>query len=339
MLDPQTCLELLTPAEMGEADRMTIAGGVPGPVLMEAAGLAVADEAARLARARGRIVVLCGPGNNGGDGFVAARLLAGRGFPVELGLLGPREALRGDAAEAAARYAGEAFPTSAVALDGAALVIDALFGAGLARDLDGEAKAVVERINAFARAGGRVLAVDTPSGVDGATGRVRGVAVEATASVTFFRLKPGHLLEPGRALCGAIRLADIGIPASVLARIGPNAFVNGPNLWGEALPRLDARSHKYARGAALVLSGGAHQTGAARLAARAALRAGAGIVAVASPPESVAVNAAHLTAVMVAPFPDPAASRGFSPTRAGARWRSAPAPGSGRKRAGSSRRR
>ena len=94
MLDPLTSPDVLTPTEMGEADRMTIAGGTPGLALMEAAGLAVADEAARLARSRGRIVVLCGPGNNGGDGFVAARLLGERGYPVELGLLGRREALR-----------------------------------------------------------------------------------------------------------------------------------------------------------------------------------------------------------------------------------------------------
>jgi NAD(P)H-hydrate epimerase len=312
---------------MSEADRMTIASGTPGPVLMEAAGLAVADEAARLARSRGRIVVLCGPGNNGGDGFVAARLLAERGFPVELGLLGYREALKGDAADAAARFAGSIFPAAEVALDRAACVIDALFGAGLARDIDGEAKALVERINLYARRNGRVLAVDTPSGVDGATGRVRGAAVEATASVTFFRLKPGHLIEPGRTLCGAIRLADIGIPASVLPQIAPKAFVNGPLLWGGVLPRLDFRSHKYARGAALVLSGPAHQTGAARLAARAALRAGAGIVAIASPPDSVAVNAAHLTAVMVAPF---SGLSGFETLLADARRRAvALGPGAG----------
>ncbi len=302
MLDPLKFPDLLTPAEMGEVDRMTIAGGTPGLVLMEAAGLAVADEAARLARSRGRIVVLCGPGNNGGDGFVAGRLLGERGYPVDLGLLGRREALKGDAAAVAARFAGPVLPPAAIDLDGAACVIDGLFGAGLARDIEGDARALVERINAYARTGGRVLAVDTPSGVDGATGKVRGAAVEATASVTFFRLKPGHLIEPGRSLCGAIRLADIGIPASVLPAIAPSAFVNGPALWRAALPALDFRSHKYARGAALVLSGPAHQTGAARLAARAALRAGAGIVALASPPDAVAVNAAHSTAVMVAPF-------------------------------------
>ena len=166
-----------------------------------------------------------------------------------------------------------------------------------------------------------------PSGLDGETGKVRGVAVEATASVTFFRLKPGHLLEPGRALCGAIRLADIGIPASVLPEIAPKTFVNSPVLWRQALPRIGPESHKYTRGAALVLSGPAHQTGAARMAARAALRAGAGIVAVASPLESVAVNAAHLTAVMVAPFSGP---RGFEALLADERRRAiALGPGAG----------
>jgi len=327
MLDPLKHPELLTPAEMGEADRMTVAAGTPGSALMEAAGLAVADEASRLARSRGRIAVLCGPGNNGGDGFVAARLLGSRGFPVDLGLLGRREALRGDAAQAAARFAGAVLPAGAVDLSDAACVIDALFGAGLARDIDGEARTLIERINAYARAGGRTLAVDTPSGVDGATGKIRGVAVEATATVTFFRLKPGHLLEPGRSLAGAIRLADIAMPASVLPRIGPTSFVNGPAVWRGSLPRLDYRSHKYARGAALVLSGPSHQTGAARLAARAALRAGAGIVTLASPLEAVAVNAAHMTAVMVAPF---AGASGFEALLADARRRAvALGPGAG----------
>ncbi len=302
MLHPSTFPHLLTPAEMGEADRMTIAGGTPGVVLMERAGLAVADEAARLARSRGRIAVICGPGNNGGDGFVAARLLARRGYAIELGLLGSRHGLRGDAAIAAARYEGKVVAAGAIDLDGVDCVIDALFGAGLARDIEGEAATIVERINGFAGAGGRVLAVDVPSGVDGESGKVRGVAVRATASVTFFRLKPGHLLLPGRALCGAIRLVDIGIPASVLTRIAPQTFVNSPAVWRRALQRPDADSHKYARGAVLVLSGPAHQTGAARLAARAALRSGAGIVALASPLPAVAVNAGHLTAIMVAPF-------------------------------------
>jgi ADP-dependent NAD(P)H-hydrate dehydratase / NAD(P)H-hydrate epimerase len=302
MHDPMAFPELLTPAEMSKADRFAIAAGTPGIALMERAGLAVADEAARLAKSRGRIAVLCGPGGNGGDGFVAARLLALRGYAVEVGLLGRRDGLKGDPALAAARYEGPVLDAAAVDLESADCVIDALFGAGLARDIDGEAKAIIERVNGFARAGGRVLAVDVPSGIDGETGKVRGAAVEASASVTFFRLKPGHLLQPGRALGGAIRLANIGIPEAVLAPISPKAFVNAPAVWGEVFPRPNAASHKYARGAVLVLSGAGHRTGAARLAARAALRAGAGIVTVASPPDAVAVNAAHLTAVMVSPF-------------------------------------
>jgi len=302
MRDPEAFPELLTPAQMSRADRFAVSAGTPGVALMERAGLAVADEAARIARSRGKIAVLCGPGGNGGDGFIAARLLSARGYAVELGLLGPREALRGDPALAAARFSGPALDAAAVDLESADCVIDALFGAGLARDIEGQAKAVIERVNGFKRGGGHVLAVDVPSGVDGETGKVRGAAVEASASVTFFRLKPGHLLMPGRALCGAIRLADIGIPEAALAPIAPQAFVNAPGLWIEALPRPNAESHKYARGAVLVLSGPGARTGAARLAARAALRVGAGIVTLASPPDAVAVNAAQLTAVMVAPF-------------------------------------
>jgi hydroxyethylthiazole kinase-like uncharacterized protein yjeF len=302
MLDPLAHPELLTPAEMSEADRFAVAAGTPGIALMERAGLAVADEAARMTKSRGRIVVFCGPGGNGGDGFIAARVLKQRGYAVELGLIGRREALRGDPALAASRYDGQVLDATAVDPGSADCVIDALFGAGLARDIEGQAKTIIERVNAFARARGRVLAVDVPSGIDGGTGKVRGVAVEASASVTFFRLKPGHLLLPGRMLCGVIRLADIGIPDAALARIAPQAFVNAPAVWRGALPHANAESHKYARGAVLVLSGAAHRTGAARLAARAALRSCAGIVTLASPPDAVAVNAAHLTAVMVAPF-------------------------------------
>ena len=294
--------ELLTPAEMGEADRLTISGGVPGIVLMERAGAAVAEEAVRRARSRGRVVVLCGPGGNGGDGFVAARLLADWGYRVELFLLGDHLSLRGDPALAAARWSGEARPAADFDPVGADLVIDALYGAGLSRDVDGLARECIERINAVGAAGGPVVAVDVPSGLDGATGAVRGVAVRATSSVTFFRFKPGHLLLPGRDHAGALVLADIGIGEAALSRIRPRARANGPAVWGALLPRPGAVSHKYTRGAALILSGPAHRTGAARLSARAALRVGAGIVGLASPEESVVENAAHVTALMIEPF-------------------------------------
>ena len=289
---------LLTTDEMGRADALTIARGRPGSVLMENAGRAVA-EAVTARFPPGPVAVLCGPGNNGGDGFVAARLLAEQGWPVTLFLLGPRDGLKGDAAEAAARWPGEMRPLTADAADGAALVIDAIFGAGLARDVDG---IVAELIDRVAAAGLPVAAVDVPTGLDGDSGQPRGTAFKATLTVTFFRLKPGHLLLPGRRLCGELKVADIGIPSDVLGEIAPQTFIDHPPLWAADFPRPSVDGHKYTRGHAVVVSGGAGHTGAARLAARGALRAGAGLVTVATPPAALLVNAAHLTAIMLAPF-------------------------------------
>lgn len=296
-------LELLTPEEMAQADRLTIEAGTAGIVLMEAAGQAVADQVQHMLSAgERRVVILCGPGNNGGDGFVAARLLREAGLDVTVGLLGDRAKLSGDARLAAEAWTGRLTSAALVKLDETDLVVDALFGAGLSRDLDGRARSIVERLNAWRGAHGRkVIAVDMPSGIDGATGAVRGVAVEADASVTFFRLKPGHLLLPGRTLCGKIVLAQIGIAPQVLAAVRPTAYVNQPALWHAALPSLLATGHKYTRGHAVAFSGAPHRTGAARLSARAALRAGAGLVTLLSPRASLAVNAAHLTAVMLTP--------------------------------------
>lgn len=288
--------ELLTTREMGRADALTSAGGAPGSLLMDRAGRAVADAVSRSHPVGSRVLVLCGPGNNGGDGFVAARVLAGRGYRVELALLGSRERLTGDAAGAAALWNGAVASLSEAAPEKADVVVDALFGAGLARDLDGAAAAAVQRLNAAARP---VVAVDVPSGLDGDTGQVRGVAAKATETVTFFRLKPGHLLFPGRGLCGKVRLADIGIQADVLGDIAPCRFRNDPALWPGVVSAPPAEGHKYGRGHAVVVSGPIDATGAARLAARGALRVGAGLVTVASPPAALAVNAAALTAVMV----------------------------------------
>lgn len=287
-------LELLTTAEMAEADRLTIAGGVPGIELMEAAGAAVAQVAATLAP-EGPILVLCGPGNNGGDGFVAARRLRAAGREVVLHLLGNPAQLRGDAKAAFEGWGG---PTHSADLPvpRTGLVIDALFGAGLDRPLAGRAAGVVAEVNA---SGVPVLAVDVPSGLPGDTGQPLGPVIDATATVTFFRLKPGHLLHPGRSLCGDVTLADIGIPASVLPQIGPRAWRNGRALWARYMRAPAAGDHKYRRGHAAVVSGGMARTGAARLAATAALRAGAGLVTLASPPDALAVNAHHLTAVML----------------------------------------
>jgi ADP-dependent NAD(P)H-hydrate dehydratase / NAD(P)H-hydrate epimerase len=286
---------LLTPAEMGAADRAAQDGGVASLTLMEAAGRAVADVVLRRWSQR-PVAVLCGPGNNGGDGFAAARRLQAAGWKVRLGLLGSRAELSGDAKEMAGRWQGRVEKLGPALLDGAGLAIDAIFGAGLARPLQGEARAMVE---ALAKSGLPSVAVDVPSGLDGASGEVRGAAAPAAVTVTFFRKKPGHLLLPGRDLCGEIELADIGIPASVLNAIKPKSFENGLPLWLGAYPWPLPASHKYSRGHALVL-GGATMTGASRLAARAAQRAGAGLVTVAAPAKSWPVYAASLESVLVA---------------------------------------
>lgn len=293
--------EILTVSQMRAADAAAIAAEAragspePGFVLMRRAGEAVAHEAAGMA-AGGRIVVLCGPGNNGGDGYVAAGALARRGFPVDVARLGPAPAPKSDAGRAAAAWTGSVLRLHEVDLAGAALVIDALFGAGLTREVEGEARHALERAVGLEIP---ILAVDVPSGVDGDTGGVRGFAARAAATVTFARLKPAHLLQPGRALCGRVVLADIGIADAAIAGTGARTRVNGPALWRGSFPRLTDGSHKYTRGHAVVLSGGVLHTGAARLAARGALRAGAGLVTLASPPDALATNAAHLTAVML----------------------------------------
>ena len=285
--------ELLTAAEMAEADRRTVAGGMPGMTLMEAAGRAVAEAVATLAP-EGPVLVVAGPGNNGGDGFVAARRLLAGGRDVRVALFGEPDRLRGDARVAFERWPGEVLPPAG-GLPEAAVVVDALFGAGLARPLEGLAAALVEAISRAPK----VLAVDLPSGIDADTGAVRGAAVRAIATVTFFRKKPGHLLYPGRGHCGRLTLADIGIDPAVLDAIAPRAFENAPALWQAAVRPPAPEDHKYRRGHALVVSGGMARTGAARLAATAALRAGAGLVTLLSPPDALAGNAAHLTAVML----------------------------------------
>jgi ADP-dependent NAD(P)H-hydrate dehydratase / NAD(P)H-hydrate epimerase len=292
-------MRLLTVAAMGRVDAAAIEAGVPGATLMESAGAAVAARAHARLPEGGRVRVLCGPGNNGGDGFVAARRLAEAGYAVALHLLGDRAALKGDAAGAAEAWTGPVHVPPSDGLPPCDLVIDALFGAGLSRDLDGAARALVETVNA---GGVPVLAVDVPSGVDGDTGAVRGAAIRAVETVTFVAFKPGHLLQPGRGLCGELSLADIGAgPAALEAGLAacPPLYRSGPDLWAGAMPRLTGDSHKYTRGHALVLSGPATKTGAARLAARGALRVGAGLVTVASPAAALAENAAHLTAIML----------------------------------------
>src|SRR5213075_3177742 len=253
-----------------------------GTLLMENAGRAVADAVSRR-WPKQKTLVLCGPGNNGGDGFVAARVLAERGWPVRLALVGAREKLIGDAT----------------------LIIDAIFGAGLARPIEGVAREVLAAVEAARLP---VVAVDMPSGVDGASGAVLGIAPKAALTVTFFRRKPGHLLLPGRSHCGETVGAPIGIADTVLDQIRSEVLANHPDWWRDDFPWPLPESHKYTRGHALV-AGGAVMTGAARLAARAAAGLGAGLVTVGAPEPAFPIYAAALTGIIVQPAGDLGAFR------------------------------
>ncbi|MEY4858698.1 MAG: hypothetical protein RLZZ235_865, partial [Pseudomonadota bacterium] len=251
--------ELLTPAEMARADALALQRGFAVEVLMEAAGRAVARAIQTRFRPC-RALVLAGPGNNGGDGYVAARYLEQAGWPVAVAPMAPPRP--GSAAgAAAARWRGLIVPFSEHEIARAGLIVDALFGAGLTRPLTPEVIHLLQAVRA------PMVAVDVPSGLDGATGQVLGFAPQAALTISFFRLKPGHLLLPGRTLCGETLLADIGLPEAVLQEIAPRCWRNAPALW--RLPGLEASAHKYTRGHLTILAG-ATMPGAARLAAMAA---------------------------------------------------------------------
>lgn len=284
--------EILSVAQMTAADRAAVASGTPTQVLMERAGAAVA-EAVRTRYDRRPVVIWCGPGDNGGDGYVAARHLKRRGWHVVVEAAYPpsTEAARW----AASRWKGEVRPLSVQPASGA-LYIDALFGAGLSRPLEGEVARLARACEDLTL---DIVAVDTPSGVHGDTGRSLGeLAFRASATVTFHRRKPAHVLIEGRKVCGEIVVADIGLgPVE-----GVDLFENEPGLWSARFPWPALDAHKHSRGRLKVVSGEAWNTGAARLSARAALRIGAGAVTVLSPLAALPVNAAHLEAVMLAPF-------------------------------------
>ena len=297
MMNGQTAL--LRVRQMVEADRLTVTAGIPAIDMMESAGGAVAREIGRRWTAR-PVIVLCGPGNNGGDGFVASRHLVEAGWPVRIALLGQRDHLAGEARYHAERWRGAVEPLASAVLDGAELVVDAIFGAGLSRPLEGPA---AETLAAANRRGPPIVAVDVPSGLMGDTGEVLG-AVPALLTVAFFRKKPGHLLLPGRLLCGEVIVADIGTLPSVLEKIVPDTFENDPALWVSVLPRPQDGGNKYTCGHALI-SGGYPMTGAARMAARAAARAGSGLTTIAVSEIALPIYATALTSIMVRPLAAP----------------------------------
>ncbi|SMH55549.1 NAD(P)H-hydrate dehydratase [Maritimibacter sp. HL-12] len=318
---------LLTSAQMRAIEGAAIASGaVSGLELMERAGAGVLEALVAhwpdCATRPGLAVVLCGPGNNGGDGFVIARLLAKAGWEVRLGLLGRPDRLPPDARTNhdlwAALGAVQSLDDALAALGKADLAVDALFGTGLARPLEGTAARAANALAEMAWGGGRVLAVDAPSGLCMDSGRPLvppegdGVAA-ATLTVSFHALKAGHVLAEGPERCGRAVVADIGLTASQhRAALGVDgvqtlaAIVEPPDA-GRLDKAAHPGAHKYGHGHALVLAGGAGKGGAARLAARAALRVGAGLVTLGVPWEAMAENAAQLTAIMLAGVDDAAA--------------------------------
>ncbi len=300
--------QLLTPCEMSKADALTIKGGTAGIDLMERAGAHVADHAGRLwlglesdaeqILSKGAdILILCGPGNNGGDGFIAARLLSRRNIPVRVALAGKPSALKGDAAIAYERWSGDLIPFDPVIIDGSAVIIDAIFGAGLSRNVTG---IVAEILAAANQSNALRLAVDLPSGVNGNNGQVMGICFEAAETVTFCRAKPGHYLRPGKHKCGHLHVEDIGINLDKLADIQSSIFVCCPQMWDEtALPLWQEEAHKYDRGHAVVIGGQKPTLGASRLTAMAALRAGAGLVSLMASSDTYAVQASSLSDILV----------------------------------------
>ncbi len=297
-MHPNRTSEILTVAEMTAADGAAEAGGTSILTLMERAGAAVA-EAIQARKAQAPVQVLCGPGNNGGDGFVAARKLREAGWKVTVVAEGDPHPM-GAAAQAAAAWDGPVARLGDGAGDDAPIVIDALFGAGLSGPLG---PAIRDALKAAQDRCAWLVAVDVPSGLAGDTGAPLGYTPQAALTVTFHRKKPAHVLELGKELCGEVVVADIGLaaPTSGSSRL----HENGPQLWLHRFPWPRIYTHKAERGRLIVVSGHAWTTGAARLAARAGLRSGAGLVTLLSPSDALAVNAAHLEAVMLKPFDDP----------------------------------
>jgi len=286
---------LLSAEEMKRAEDFAIKDGVASAGLMEKAGEGVASVIMRGWDKR-PVAVACGPGNNGGDGFVVARLLKNAGWAVRVGLFGDRAALKGDAATMAKLYDGDIEVLSPAVFDGAEVIVDAIFGTGLSRPIEGDAAIIIEAINGHQAP---KVAVDIPSGINSDSGAAMGAAVQAVRTVTFFLKKPGHVLFPGRAFCGGVDIVDIGIKPDALKDIQPKTVENHPQYWGAVFPRPSFQSHKYMRGAVAAFTGPRFATGAGRLAAMSALRSGAGLVTLVSPVSAAEENASHATALMV----------------------------------------
>ncbi len=284
---------------MAAADFCTTKLGIPAISLMERAGRGVAEVAERVWRdagAQGTILVVCGPGNNGGDGYVAARRLAMSSITVRVAQLGDITKIKGTAALAIEKCPCTIESLEGLSLAGVSLVIDALFGAGLSKSVTGLAASFINKIN---KSDIPVVSVDVPSGLYGDKGRADDVCIRASETVTFHAKKPGHLLYPGRALCGKLHVIDIGIDRGCYDAIKPKTFENIPPLWIDFFPIERVAQHKYHRGHVIVLGGRPPALGASRLTALAALRTGSGLVTLMAPSETYEIQAGALDDVMV----------------------------------------
>jgi ADP-dependent NAD(P)H-hydrate dehydratase / NAD(P)H-hydrate epimerase len=278
---------------MRAAERAAFRSGLPSYSTMEKAGAAVAAEILKRKK-KGRALILIGPGNNGGDGWVIARLLKARGWRIAAAALAPPAKLKGDALRAYQNFGGRAerFPASRRGFD---VIVDALFGTGLMRPVSGKA---AKWINAANRAKAFKVAVDISSGISSDTGNALGAAFNADLTVTFFRKKRGHVLADGLARSGRVVTAAIGIPDQTLKAQDVRVFENAPALWRKKLPRPPKAAHKHRRGHTLVFGGPAPMSGAGRLAGYAALRIGSGLVTTLVPKAALAVYARHQLALM-----------------------------------------
>jgi NAD(P)H-hydrate epimerase len=293
---------LLTAAETRTAEAEAERRGLPASILMENAGTAVAEAAIELGGSRARFLVVAGPGNNGGDGYVAARRLHAVGCQVQVWRVGDPARLKGDAARnhAAVEQAGVPIHSSAAAipLRPGDLVIDALFGTGLARAPDGEAADAIRAMLRWHAEGVRVLAVDLPSGLSSDTGRAFDPCVAADRTVTFGARKLGLALEPGATLAGEVNVVDIG-----LAELAPSTWLLEPSDGPRWLPPRRSDTNKGTYGHLLVVAGSRGRSGAAALAGLAALRSGVGLCTVATPADALSDVQGHAPELMGVALP------------------------------------
>lgn len=268
--------EILTNEQMAAADRLMVVRGTPGFALMRRAGQGAAAIIKTLYKPQA-VTVLCGPGNNGGDGYVVARELKDAGFGVNVWSLADPERLKGDARQAFEMWKR---PLCADPSLSTGLIIDAVFGTGFNKKLEEPLVSIFKKVKNL---NFNVVAIDIPSGLNGATGVADPAVLPARHTITFARKKAGHCLMPGRALCGKIHIVDIGIPEEIIREAGFTAQDNHPDLWKARFPHRKADDHKYDHGHAVIV-GAAKMTGATRLAAEACARIGAGLTTVIAPP-------------------------------------------------------